>query len=158
MRELAIGSPLVSADETETLGLDTEFLTRHIAIIGTTGSGNTLMFSELIRLEGIEVLSKTREELSTVRVKRKGQVTIPTELRSKLGIEEGSLLVAKEEAEGMLLQKLPSPKPGRPIGKREYSRLIQSLDKMRRRWPVQLILGSLSLDSVTLRDSFPALM
>ena len=32
---------------------------------------------------------------SQIRVKRKGQVTIPLELRSKLGIEEGTLLEIK---------------------------------------------------------------
>ena len=47
-------------------------------------------------------------ELSRVRVKRKGQVTIPLELRSKLGIEEGAILDVKAE-DGAIIMKLPPP-------------------------------------------------
>ena len=40
-----------------------------------------------------------------VRVTRKGQTTIPTELRAKHGIEEGSRLIVTETKEGILFKR-----------------------------------------------------
>jgi len=72
--------------------------------------------------------------LSHVRVKRKGQVTIPQELRSKLGIEEGALLEIGEEGGVILLRPVPKLNGGRAIGEKEYSQVIKELDQMRRDW------------------------
>jgi len=72
--------------------------------------------------------------LSKVRVKQKGQVTIPAELREKFGLEEGAVLEVKEHPQGILLQPLPPPKPGNVIGEEEYRKLIEELEQTRRRW------------------------
>lgn len=72
--------------------------------------------------------------LSQVRVKRKGQVTIPLELRSKLGIDEGALLEVKEEKGAILLKPAPRLKAGRVVGEEEYKGVISELDKLRREW------------------------
>ncbi len=72
--------------------------------------------------------------MSKVRVKRKGQVTIPVELRTKLGIEEGTILEAKEHSQGILLQLKPPPEAGKAVGEEEYHKLIKELDETRRGW------------------------
>jgi AbrB family looped-hinge helix DNA binding protein len=73
-------------------------------------------------------------ELSQVRVKRKGQVTIPLELRSKLGIEEGALLEVKEEEGAIVLKPAPRLKGGKVVGEEEYKEVIRELDQLRRDW------------------------
>ena len=72
--------------------------------------------------------------MSNVRVKRKGQVTIPIELRSKLGIEEGSLLEVGEEGGAIVMRPAPRLKGGKVVGEKEYKRLIKELDGLRRKW------------------------
>ena len=67
--------------------------------------------------------------MSRVRVKRKGQVTIPLELRSKLGIEEGAILEVKAKDGGILLTPLPPIEPGEPVGEEEYKKIIAELDE-----------------------------
>jgi AbrB family looped-hinge helix DNA binding protein len=64
----------------------------------------------------------TMQKLSHVRVKRKGQVTIPKELRSKLGIEEGALLEIKEEEGTITLKPTPKLKAGKAVGDQEYKK------------------------------------
>ena len=73
-------------------------------------------------------------ELSRVRVKRKGQVTIPLELRSKLGIEEGAILDVKAEDGAIIMKPLPPIEPGEVVGEEEYKKIIAELDKSRRNW------------------------
>ncbi|MDH2900498.1 MAG: AbrB/MazE/SpoVT family DNA-binding domain-containing protein [archaeon] len=72
--------------------------------------------------------------MSNVRVKRKGQVTIPVELRSRLGIEEGTLLEVKEQSGAILMRPAPRLKGGKVVGHKEYKRLIHELDELRRNW------------------------
>jgi AbrB family looped-hinge helix DNA binding protein len=74
------------------------------------------------------------QKLSQVRVKRKGQVTIPIELRSKLGIEEGALLEIREEKGTIVMKPTPRLEAGKPVGEEEYKRIINELDKLRRNW------------------------
>ena len=74
------------------------------------------------------------QKLSHVRVKRKGQVTIPIELRSKLGIEEGAILEIKEEQGGIVLKPTPRLEAGKPVGEEEHKRIINELNKLRRNW------------------------
>jgi AbrB family looped-hinge helix DNA binding protein len=54
-----------------------------------------------------------------VRVKRKGQVTIPLKLRSKLSIEEGTLLEIKEEKGKIVMKPTPRIKAGKFVGEEE---------------------------------------
>lgn len=73
-------------------------------------------------------------KLSRVRVKRKGQVTIPLEIRSKLGIEEGALLEIKEEEGTIVLKPTPRLEGGKVVGEEEYKQIIRELDQLRRNW------------------------
>ena len=59
------------------------------------------------------------KKLSHVRVKRKGQVTIPIELQLKLGIEEGTLLEIKEEEGTITLKPTLRLKAGKAVGEQE---------------------------------------
>lgn len=73
-------------------------------------------------------------ELSRIRVRRKGQVTIPLELRSKLAIEEGAVLEAKAENGSIIITPLPPIEPGEVVGEEEYKKIIAELDARRRNW------------------------
>ena len=73
-------------------------------------------------------------KLSRVRVKHKGQVTIPQEMRNKLGIEEGAILEIATEDDKIVLKPLPPLEPGEPVGEEEQKKLIDELDTLRRRW------------------------
>jgi AbrB family looped-hinge helix DNA binding protein len=75
----------------------------------------------------------TLNKSSQVRVKRKGQVTIPLEFRSKLGIEEGALLEIKEEG-AIVLKPTPRLETGKVVGEEEYKQIISELDQLRRKW------------------------
>jgi AbrB family looped-hinge helix DNA binding protein len=73
-------------------------------------------------------------ELSRVRVKHKGQVTIPQELRTQMGIEEGAVLEITKEDDKLVLKPLPPLEPREPVGKEEQKKLLDELDALRRRW------------------------
>jgi AbrB family looped-hinge helix DNA binding protein len=73
-------------------------------------------------------------KLSCVRVKRKGQVTIPLELRLKLGIEEGSLLDVKAEDGRIVMKPTPRLEAGKVVGEEENKRIINELEELRRHW------------------------
>jgi AbrB family looped-hinge helix DNA binding protein len=72
--------------------------------------------------------------LSRVRVKHKGQVTIPQELRKELGIEEGAILEITTEDGALVLKPAPRLEAGEPVGEEEYKKIIAELDKGRRNW------------------------
>jgi AbrB family looped-hinge helix DNA binding protein len=72
--------------------------------------------------------------LSRVRVKRKGQVTIPVELRSKLGIEEGAILEITAQDDTIVLKPAPRLEAGEVVGEEEYKKIIKELDESRRHW------------------------
>ena len=74
------------------------------------------------------------EKSSIVRVKRKGQVTIPSELREELGLEEGSMVMVRKEKGGLLIRAVPPIRAGRVVGREEYDRLLADLDESRRNW------------------------
>jgi len=76
----------------------------------------------------------TRIELSNVKVKRKGQVTIPAELRQRLKIEEGSLLEVHEHEQGILLKPAGPLEGGKVVGTESYKKILQELDSMRKKW------------------------
>lgn len=69
-----------------------------------------------------------------VRVKRKGQVTVPAHIRKKMNIDEGAVLEVKEHPEGILLKPLSGIKPGKAVGQKEYDRIIGELDQLRSEW------------------------
>jgi AbrB family looped-hinge helix DNA binding protein len=72
--------------------------------------------------------------LSRVRVKRKGQVTIPVELRSKLGIEEGAILEITAQDDTIVLKPAPRLEAGEVVGEEEYKKIIKELDESRRHY------------------------
>jgi AbrB family looped-hinge helix DNA binding protein len=72
--------------------------------------------------------------LSRVRVKHKGQVTIPQELRAELGIEEGAILDITTQDGTIILKPAPPIEPGEVVGEEEYKKIIAELDKGRRNW------------------------
>ena len=76
----------------------------------------------------------TVSKLSKVRVKRKGQVTIPMELRSKLGIEEGAILEITDQDGAIVLKPAPRLEAGEVVGEEEFKRIIKELDESRRHW------------------------
>lgn len=69
-----------------------------------------------------------------VKVKHKGQVTVPARIRKKMKIDEGVLLEVEEVPEGILLKPLPEIKTGKPVGQKEYNKIIAELDKLRSEW------------------------
>ncbi len=73
-------------------------------------------------------------KLSRVRVKRKGQVTIPKEIRNKFGIEEGTILEISIEDNKIVLKPLPSLEPGNPVGEEEFKKILNELEERRRNW------------------------
>jgi len=73
-------------------------------------------------------------ELSNVKVKRKGQVTIPVELRQRLKIEEGSILEVHEHEEGILLKPTGPLEGGEVVGEESYKKMLRELDGMRKKW------------------------
>lgn len=72
--------------------------------------------------------------MSRVRVKRKGQVTIPQQLRNQLGIEEGAILEITKENNKLILQPLPPLEPGEPVGEAEFKKILAELEERRRNW------------------------
>ena len=76
----------------------------------------------------------TVSKSSQVRVKRKGQVTIPSVIRARLGIEEGSLLEVEEQRGAIVLKPAPPLKGGKVVGEETHKQVIRELDKLRRDW------------------------
>ncbi len=61
-------------------------------------------------------------------------MTIPSVLRSKLGMEEGALLEIKEEQGAIVLRLTPRLKGGKVVGEKEHAQIIRELDELRRDW------------------------
>jgi AbrB family looped-hinge helix DNA binding protein len=68
----------------------------------------------------------------TVVVTRKGQTTIPKELREKYGLKEGTRLDVFDTGEGVLLRKALGTVDLMGTGKGTFKELVKRLDKMRR--------------------------
>nr|MDO8099444.1 AbrB/MazE/SpoVT family DNA-binding domain-containing protein [Candidatus Njordarchaeota archaeon] len=71
--------------------------------------------------------------MTEVSVTRKGQVTIPIELRKKFGIEEGSKVEIVEEKGSIAIRKLPSifDLAGTGARKANVKEIKSLLDQMR---------------------------
>ena len=71
--------------------------------------------------------------MTEVVVTRKGQVTIPVELRRKFGIEESSKVEVVEEEGKIVIKKCPSifDLAGSGAGKGNVEKLKRMLDQMR---------------------------
>ncbi len=67
---------------------------------------------------------------------RKGQVTIPVELRKKYGITEGMKVEVVDSPTGMLLRPVPNMEDlaGVDKGKYSHSKMSDRLDRLRRKW------------------------
>jgi antitoxin PrlF len=71
--------------------------------------------------------------MTEVSVTRKGQITIPVELRRKFGIEESSKVEVAEEEGKIVIRKRPSifDLAGSGAGKGDVEELKRTLDRMR---------------------------
>lgn len=70
----------------------------------------------------------------SLKVTRKGQVTIPKKFREMLGIEEGDLIYAEIEGDKIVLRKPGLPEPGEVVGEGEYLKILSDLEEERARW------------------------
>jgi AbrB family looped-hinge helix DNA binding protein len=73
-------------------------------------------------------------ERKSVKVTRKGQVSLPKEYRDALGVEEGDILYASVEGERVVFSRPGLPKPGEPVGVRSYEDLLKALEEERAAW------------------------
>jgi len=72
--------------------------------------------------------------MTTVKVRQKGQITLPSKLRSRYKLEAGTLLEVQERPEGVLLQPISPLEPGKVVGTEEYQKIIRELEETRRKW------------------------
>lgn len=70
--------------------------------------------------------------MTTVTVTRKGQTTIPQELREKYGLKEGTKLDAVDAGDGILLRKALSTRDLAGTSKSTYDQLRKRLNEIRR--------------------------
>jgi AbrB family looped-hinge helix DNA binding protein len=69
-------------------------------------------------------------------VTRKGQVTIPAELRKKYRIREGMRVDISDGLNGLVLRPIPHMNDwaGADKGKQTYEEMVERLDRLRRKW------------------------
>ncbi len=69
-------------------------------------------------------------------VTRKGQVTIPAELRKRYGIREGMKVDIAESPRGLLLKPVPEMKDWAGADRKQYSyaEMTRKLDRLREKW------------------------
>jgi len=72
--------------------------------------------------------------LSIVKVTRKGQITLPKEIRDKLSIKEGDYLEVTLQGDKIIIKKLEYPVPGEPVGEEKFNEIIKELEEMRTKW------------------------
>ncbi|MDK2463438.1 MAG: AbrB/MazE/SpoVT family DNA-binding domain-containing protein [Candidatus Korarchaeota archaeon] len=70
----------------------------------------------------------------SLKVTRKGQVTIPKKFREMLGIGEGDLIYTEIEGDRIVLWKPGLPEPGEAVGEEEYLKILSDLEEERARW------------------------
>ena len=69
-----------------------------------------------------------------VKVKRKGQMTIPVGLREKFNLHEGSLLAVEERDNAILLRPVSPLEAGKVVGKEAYNQILRELETLRKNW------------------------
>ncbi len=72
--------------------------------------------------------------MSNVKVKRKGQATIPVELRERFKIQEGSLLEIHQHEEGILLRPVYPYRQKGVVGEEAYRKILRELASLRKKW------------------------
>jgi len=72
--------------------------------------------------------------MTKIRVRHKGQITLPIELRSKYKLEAGMLIEVTERPEGVLLQPVSPLEPGSVVGTEQYQKIMNELEETRRKW------------------------
>ena len=72
--------------------------------------------------------------MSNVKVKRKGQVTIPVDLREKFHLHEGSVLEVEKRDNANLLRPISPLQGGKVVGEDEYKRILRELETLRKNW------------------------
>ena len=72
--------------------------------------------------------------MTRVRVRQKGQITLPAKLRSRYKLEAGTLLEVQERPEGVLLQRITLLEPGNVVGTEQCQKIINELEETRRKW------------------------
>lgn len=70
------------------------------------------------------------------KVTRKGQITIPAELRKRYGIAEGSYVQVRDDEKRILIEPIPDLLDLAEVdaGKYDLERLKEELDRSRRKW------------------------
>lgn len=76
----------------------------------------------------------TGRELSKVKVKRNGQITIPLGLRERFKIKEGSVLEVEAREQGILLKPAAPLEAGSVVGEEAYKRILRDLESLRKKW------------------------
>jgi AbrB family looped-hinge helix DNA binding protein len=67
-------------------------------------------------------------------MKRKGQITIPQELRVEFDLDEGAIMDIDKENNKIVITPLPPLEAGEPVGEEEFKKIIAELDERRRNW------------------------
>jgi AbrB family looped-hinge helix DNA binding protein len=69
-----------------------------------------------------------------VKVKRKGQMTIPVGLREKFNLHEGSVLEVEESGNAILLRPVSPLEAGKVVGKEVYRQVLRELETLRKNY------------------------
>jgi AbrB family looped-hinge helix DNA binding protein len=79
--------------------------------------------------------STTKRKLETVKVKSKGQVTIPVKVRRRYEIEEGDLLeIDTADPKKIVIKTKKPPEAGTPVGLEEQKKILRYQEKIRKSW------------------------
>jgi AbrB family looped-hinge helix DNA binding protein len=68
-------------------------------------------------------------ERKSMKITKKGQVTIPKKFRDALTVEDGDVLYASLEGEKVIFSRPGIPQPGEPVGARSYQNLLKALER-----------------------------
>ncbi len=69
-----------------------------------------------------------------IRVRQRGQITLPIKLRSKYKLEVGALLEVQELSEGILLKPIGPLELGEVVGEERHQKILEELEAIRGKW------------------------